>query len=142
MMSKANSAKKMTADGVLVHIVGAVYSGGDTITFEVLQQIGGQMYLSAVVQCEQVLEDTYTFGWDKIPDEVMDIYKYVNSKSTLEEGILFGPHILRPDSNTYALCKFKSPVIGATRQITEWSEITPSFFRHFARDMKKFKQLS
>lgn len=136
-MSKASES----IDCVLVHVSGAVYSCGDTIIFEVLQQVGGQFYLSAVVQCEQVLEDTYTFRWDKIPDDVSELYKYVNNKSTIDNDILFGTHIARPDDRMYAICKFKTPFIGQMREITEWSEATPTFFKHFLRQMKKIKKI-
>lgn len=128
-------------DCIVVHVAGAVYSCGDTIVFEVLQQIGGQMYLSVVVQCEQVLENTYTFRWDNIPDDVSSLYEYVNCKSSMHNDVLFGTHIARPDDREYAICKFLKPVIGETREITEWQEATPSFFKHFVRQLKKTKNI-
>jgi hypothetical protein len=141
IMSKANGINNSIAC-VLVHITGAVYSSGDTIVFEVQQHIGGNMYLSVVVQCEEILEDTYTFRWDKIPEEVRYIYEYVNSKSCIQDNILFGTHIARPDDRKYAICKFGSPVIGKCSQVSEWSEMTPSFFKHFERQMKRVKNLA
>jgi hypothetical protein len=142
-VSNKSKANKMNSiECILVHVAGAVYQSGDTIVFEVHQHIGGHMYLSVVVQCEEILEDTYTFRWDKIPAEVGVIYEYINSKSSMDDNILFGTHIARPDDRVYAICKFRSPVIGTYSQISEWSEMTPRFFKHFERNMRRVKNLS
>jgi hypothetical protein len=126
----------MTIDTVVVHIAGAVYSCGDVMVFKVLQQIGGSSYLNVVVQCEQICEDSYTFRWDNIPEEVREIYEFVNNKSCLSKSILFGPHIGRIDENRYAICKFDKQVIGEAEEVTEFCEQIPAFFLRFARQIR------
>jgi hypothetical protein len=126
----------MTIDTVVVHIAGAVYSCGDVMIFKVLQQIGGSNYLNVTVQCEQVCEDSYTFRWDNVPEEVMEVYEFVNKKSYLNGSILFGPHIGRIDENNYAICKFSKPVIGEAEEVTEFCEQMPVYWLRFAKQIR------
>ena len=137
LFAKPQEAKRtMSSDCIVVHISGAVYSGGDTIIFKMLQQFTGDLYLSVIVQCEEIFEDVYTFSWDKIPEDVRCVYEYVNSKSFIRNNILFGAHLGRRDKRTYALCNTNNSV-GESKQISgsEICHAAPHFFRYFANQV-------
>ena len=126
---------------IVVHIAGAVYSLSDMIIFEILQKVGDQMYMQMIVQVEDVLEDIYVFKWSEIPKEIMEIYDYVNSKSTIERNILFGTHIARKENRNYGLINFKENPIGKYGTIRESIEYDPSIFTRMLRILKCAKNL-
>ena len=82
------------------------------IIFELLQNAAGEMMMRVIVQIEEVLEDTFMFNWSEIPSEVLEIYNYVNSKSSLKGGVLIGTHIGRKPEHQYTLIKFGKNPIG------------------------------
>jgi hypothetical protein len=128
---------------VVVHIAAAVYSCGDTITFEVLQEICGQLYLRVIVQYEEIMEEVFVFRWDKIPTEVREIYEFVSANSSKYDGILLGTHILRNDARQYALAKFIKDPIGQTREIPEAIQCKDTkCFITLASQMKAVKNLA
>ena len=128
---------------IVVHIAAAVYSCGDTITFEILQDIPGQLYLRVILQYEEIMEDVCVFNWDQIPTEVRDIYEYVNANSSMRNGILFGTHILRKDNRNYALAKMSENPIGQTREIMDTVPYNNTeSLKRLARQMKTVKNIA
>ncbi len=126
----------------VVHIAAAVYSCGDTITFEMLQDITGQLYLRVILQYEEIMEEVYVFNWDQIPAEVRDIYEYANTYSSLRNGVLFGTHILRKDDRQYVLAKMSKNPLGQTREIMDAVAYNNSqSLKRLANQMKMVKNI-
>jgi hypothetical protein len=139
LKSKSN---KMV-DCIILHVTGAVYSCGDVIIFEVLQEICGEMYLQVSIQYDEVMEDVYIFKWCDIPEEVRAIYEFANTKSTIVDNVLYGAHILRKDDSMYALCKFRNEPVGTEKSLPykEYEEYDGQMFIHLAMHMNQVKEL-
>lgn len=128
---------------IVIHVAGAVYCLSDMIIFEMLQNATGELCMRIVVQIEDVLQETFVFEWSKIPTEVMQIYNYVNSKSSLKDNILYGTHIGRTQDHKYALMKFKKNPIGEynTCPLVTSQDADASMFKDMLARMMQAKKL-
>lgn len=127
----------------MIHIAGAVYCLSDMIIFEIMQSIAGDRCMRVIVQIEDVVEETFVFQWSKIPSEVMEIYEYVNMKSSLRNNILTGTHIGRSQEHKYALMKFAKNPVGEynTTPLTSSPDADASMFKDMLARMKHAKKL-
>lgn len=128
---------------IVIHIAGAVYSLSDMIIFELLQNVAGEMMMRVIVQIEDVLEETFVFNWSEIPSEVLEIYNYVNSKSSLKGGVLIGTHIGRKQDHQYALIKFDKNPIGEynTHPLVNSQDADVNMFKRMHSIMKHAKNM-
>lgn len=128
---------------IVIHIAGAVYSLSDMIIFELLQNVAGEMMMRVIVQIEDVLEETFVFNWSEIPSEVLEIYNYVNSKSSLKGGVLIGTHIGRKQDHQYALIKFDKNPIGEynTHPLVNSPDADVNMFKRMHSIMKHAKNM-
>jgi hypothetical protein len=88
------------------------------------------------------MEEVYVFNWDEIPTEVRDIYEYVNTYSSMCNGVLFGTHILRKDNRQYVLAKMSKNPLGQTREIMDAVAYNNSqSLQRLANQMKMVKNI-
>lgn len=99
-------------DAVTIDVAGAIYSLSDMIIFEVMRKFTGELSMRVIVQIEDVIEQIFTYDWDKIPSEVMELYSYTTTKSYFKNKVLFGTHLGRKEDRNYALMSFDRYPIG------------------------------
>lgn len=95
-------------DCIKIHMAGAVYCITDMIIFEIYKDIHSMdYYLNVVITQDEMTEYRTIFRWDQIPEDVMEIYDYVNHTSALEINdnsyVLYGTHIGRIHNHKYKL---------------------------------------
>jgi hypothetical protein len=129
---------KIQVECITIHVTGAVYCLSDSIYFEVLKQIGGELYLRTIIEIEDGV-NSYTFRWCEVPAEIMELYELADSKSFINtKHILFGCHYLRKSNNIYAITKFSANPIGKvdTVCVDSLSAYNGNIFRSLLRRVK------
>lgn len=129
-------------ESIIVHMSGAIYSTNDVIIFKVLKVIGEQYYMEVLLLYEEVMEDTFIFRWDQIPEAVLQIYNFITSKSGIINKTLFGPHLFKNDEKIYCIRKINKNIIGQTLTIdlnpskSYYTEMFSTIARHICMCMK------
>jgi hypothetical protein len=109
---------KNKVDCVTIHVAGAVYCLSDSIYFEILRGISGELCLRTTIDIEDG-SICYTYKWSDVPSEIMELYDLVDSKSFMNSKyVLFGCHLLRKSNNIYAITKFPTNPIGKTDRVS------------------------
>ena len=100
-------------------MVGAILSSADCIYFEVLNKIGDQYNLFVTISRDHD-EQNFLFPWDKIPQNIMNIYQYVDNNSSFnQDTVLFGCHMSRKGSDVYEVAKYPVNPIGKEVKISD-----------------------
>ena len=122
---------------------GAVYCMSDCIYFEVLNKIGDQYYLHITVSDEHDVQ-TYLFAWNKVPQNIMNIYQYIDSRSFFDKtNALFGCHMLRKGDDVFKLMKYPENPIGKDVNISDSyiSDYDQVFFDSLWQELQEAKNI-
>lgn len=134
----------------LLNIAAAVYQITDMIVFHVYTSVedNSKKYLQVIVQEDEINEKHYVLEWKDIPEEIIEIYKYVNATGSLEyeddEYILRGNHIGRVKNHNYTLFRMEKNPINKIEDIETTGEIDEEdmkVFSEMCENMKIVKKL-
>jgi len=126
-----------------LHIAGAFLSNADCIYFEVLKKISDQYHMLVTISQDHD-EEYFLFPWDMIPQNIMNIYEYINSKSSLDQdNVLTGCHMSRKGDDVYEVAKYPKNAIGNDVKImdSQISMYDEERFREIWITLKSVKNL-
>ena len=112
-VSETNDENYIVNDCSKVEICGSRYAVSDIIIFEILENKNRDYYMRVIIYQDDNIKMIFTFYWDKIPVDVMDIYKYVKNTSTTEYNddddimIIYGEHIGRTKNNKFKIIEIE-----------------------------------
>ena len=89
----------------LLKTVAAAFSGGDSVSIDVfINKVTGDKYYSFVVS--DITPTSQTFKYPNVNPMVFSLMDYIEQRgpTTIENGILYGPHLTRESTTQQGYC--------------------------------------